>query len=433
MRNIKAPVSCLLLLALTGCQSAMPLMSRMSAPNLLRSQAAARARNPMTLIQQYHAPLQQRNPQLVQLKYQAMAESPFAFYRATAFLFYNDLKSETALSGPRVPLQGDFHLENMGTYLTAQGGFAYDLNDFDEAVTGPSSWDLARLAVSIHLAADQTGFKFKERQELIAYFLQRYQAHLQDIQRQPALMQQPLDERYLDEKAGNQVAQARQRFSRPQWLNDMTDGRRFRIDNDKLLAVSAAERQNVAASFAAYASARREGAAFFTLKDVAARVAGKGSLGRYRYVGLFEGRTASPQDDVILELKEAIVPSAAYAGVSRSANEAVRIVKAFQSSLPGADPYLGATAYHSPAGQLPVYVRELLPKETVNLDKVNKTKEYQGLLDSTALIIARMHARSGQVAALIQATPALVPAIQAFADSYADTVASDWKTFKSSR
>lgn len=431
--NLKSTASCLLLLALAGCQSNLPLVGANRAPLSYQSMAARSARNPMTLIQQYHAPLQQRNPNLVKRKYQAMAESPFAFYRATAFLFYNDLKSETSLTGPKVPLQGDFHLENMGTYLTAQGGFAYDLNDFDEAITGPNSWDLARLAVSVHLAADETGFKFKERQELIAYFLQRYMTHLQDIQRQPGLLNAPLDERYLDEKAGNQVTQARQGFSRAKWLSDMTDGRRFRIDNDKLLAVSAAERQNVAASFTAYASARREGAAFFTLKDVAARVAGKGSLGRYRYVGLFEGRTASAQDDVILELKEAIVPSASYAGVSRSRNEAVRVVQAYQSSLPGADPYLGATAFNAPEGQLPAYIRELLPKETVNLEKVNKTKEYQGFLDSAALIIARMHARSGQTAALLQQTPALIPAIQAFADTYADTVASDWKTFKSSR
>ena len=90
------------------------------------------SRDLMGLIQRFHANLVQRDPALIQLKYQAMAEDPFAFYRATAFLFYNDLKSETALkAGVTVPLQGDFHLENMGTYRTSQGTFAYDLNDFD--------------------------------------------------------------------------------------------------------------------------------------------------------------------------------------------------------------------------------------------------------------------------------------------------------------
>ncbi|HEY9840026.1 MAG TPA: DUF2252 family protein [Candidatus Obscuribacterales bacterium] len=429
-------LSLLLALVLLSCQSPFPPQLQggfRGQPTLFQRQGAGRVRDPMPLIRQYHTPLQERNPELIQLKYQAMAESPFAFYRATAFLFYSDLKAETALAAaPQVPLQGDFHLENMGTYLTAQNTFAYDLNDFDEAVTGPNSWDLARLAVSIHLAADETGFKFKERQELIAHFLQSYLAQLQQIQRQPALLQQSLDERFLDEKAATQVSEARKRFSRPDWLAEMTDGRRFRLD-DKIRPVTAQERQLIAAALAAYAGSRREGVGFFTLKDAASRIAGKGSLGRYRYITLIEGRSASPQDDLILEIKEAISPSATYAGAPRAHNEATRIVQAFQSSIPGADPLLGITRLSTPQGALPAYVRELLPKETVNLEKVNKTKEYQGFLNSTALIIARMHARSGQSAALLQQTPRLLPAIQEFADRYAETVASDWKSFKNSR
>ncbi len=391
------------------------------------------SRDPMPLIQQFHSSLVARNPELIKLKYQAMRESPFVFYRATAFLFYHDIKTEASLAtGPKVPLQGDFHLENMGTYMTNQGKFAYDLNDFDEAVTGPNTWDLARLAVSVHLAADETGFKFSDRQKLIAHFLQRYLIHLQTLQQQPALLNQTLDERSLDEKAGTQVVEARKRFSRAAWLQEMTDGRRFRYD-DKVLAISATERQTLNAAVQAYARTRPEGIAFYTLKDGASRIAGKGSLGRYRYVALIEGRSPAAADDLILEVKEAIVPSAAYAGISRSRNEAERIVSAYKNALPGADPFLGVSSLSTPAGALPAYVRELLPKETVNLEKVNKAKEYEGFLDSTALIIARLHARSGQSAALLQQTPKLIPAIQSFADTYAETVASDWKTFSSSR
>lgn len=428
----------LLSLLLLSCQSPIPQQGQLgqsgAQPARFQSFGNKRsARDPMPQIQQFHAPLLTRNPELVKLKYQAMSESPFIFYRATAFLFYSDIKAEAALaSGPKVPLQGDFHLENMGTYITSQGGFAYDLNDFDEAVTGSNAWDLARLAVSVHLAADETGFKMGDRQKLIAHFLQRYLVHLQNLQKQPALMNQVLDERYLDEKAATQVAEARKRFTRAAWLQEMTDGRRFRLD-DKILALSAAERQVLTTSLQAYARTRTEGQAFYTLKDGASRIAGKGSLGRYRYIALIEGRTPAATDDLILEIKEAIVPSAAYAGVARSRNEAERIVTAYKTALPGPDPFLGISTLTTPAGILPAYVRELLPKETVNLEKVNKAKEYEGFLDSSALIIARLHSRSGQAAALLQQTPKLIPAIQTFADSYAETVASDWKAFKSSR
>ncbi|PKL74719.1 MAG: hypothetical protein CVV27_19055, partial [Candidatus Melainabacteria bacterium HGW-Melainabacteria-1] len=373
----------LLLLTLVSCQAPLPQPAQFGANRspLFQRQGAARLRDPMPLIRQFHAPLIARNPELVQLKYQAMAADPFAFYRATAFLFYSDLKAETALSqAPRVPLQGDFHLENMGTYLSSDGRFGYDLNDFDEAVSGPAGWDLARLAVSIHLAADMTGFGFKDRQKLIGHFLGAYQAQLQKIQRQPALLQQLLDERYLDEKAAKQVVKARE-FSRVAWLTEMVQGRGFAL-NDKVRPISPAERQAVAAALQAYAGSRREGTAFFALKDAASRIAGKGSLGRYRYLALIEGRSPAPVDDLILEIKEAIVPSASYAGVSRSRNEAERIVMAFRSALPGVDPLLGSTSLKTPAGVLPAYVRELLPKETVNLEKLNKTKEYEGMLNS---------------------------------------------------
>lgn len=412
---------------LLACSCAGP---RLMPPQGGNFQAFGTARrNVMSLVQRYHAELMQRSPELVQYKYQAMTESPFVFYRATDFLFYNDVKSDADLAGGiNVPLQGDFHLENMGTYLVSNGTFAYDLNDFDEAVTGPNTWDLGRLAVSIHLAADEVGISKGKRQELIAYFLQRYLAHLQEIQRQPGLLQVALDERYLSGKAAEQVTQARQRFDRADWIDEMTrDEGGFKFD-DKIRPLSAQERPIVQQALARYVASRREGPAFFALKDAASRVAGKGSLGRYRYIVLVEGPSSSWKDDLILEIKEAITPSATWAGVPNSNDNALRIVQAYQRFLPGADPYLGVTRI----GSLPAYVRELLPKETVNLDKVNKTSEYEAFLDSVALIIARAHARGGQVNALVQTTPALIPGIQAFADRYADQVVADFQSFRAS-
>ncbi|MGV3523981.1 MAG: DUF2252 family protein [Candidatus Sericytochromatia bacterium] len=431
MKASRAVCLSLSLLLLAACQNSPPPAYRSAFPGAqVRSQASSpmRNRDVLSLIQTYHQPLQQRSPELVALKYTAMRESAFAFYRATAFLYYQDLKQETPLaSGPSVPLQGDFHLENMGTYLTSRGEFAYDLNDFDEAVQGPAAWDLARLAISIHLAAEPVGLKKSERQELIAHFLNRYVAQLQNVQRQPGILQQVLDERLLSEKPAQQVQQARTRFSRSAWLQEMTDGRRLRL-NDKVRAISASEAQRVSAGVQLYARSRREDPRFFTLKDSASRIAGKGSLGRYRYLALVEGASLSPSDDLILEIKEAASPSAAYALPSRSVNQASRIVQAWQQGVPGADPYLGVTALD----QLPAYVRELLPKETVNLEKVNKAKEYRDLLESVALIIARLHARSGHIPALLQQAQSQNRLIAAFADSYTEQVQADFEAFRRS-
>lgn len=388
--------------------------------------AAAGTRDLMGLMQRYHAPLLQRDPALIQLKYQAMTESPFVFYRATAFLFYNDLKNEAALNaGVTVPLQGDFHLENMGTYRTAMGNFAYDLNDFDEAVSGPHSWDLARMAVSIHLAAAELGLNVQARQALIAHFFQRYLAHLQQIQAQPALLNQPLDERFLSEKPAKQVQQARERFDRAAWLAEMTRAGRFAY-GDKLLPLAPDALQTVKSALTTYAQTRREGPAFFGLKDAASRIAGKGSLGRYRFVALIEGPSPSDKDDLILEIKEAAPPSAVYAGVPSNGDNGQRIVQAYRYFLPQSDPYVGSTQI----GKLPAYVREFLPDESVNLKKIKQASEYEAFLDSVALIIARAHARSGQVSALLQKTPALLPELGQFADRYYEQVLSDYQTFR---
>lgn len=377
-------------------------------------------------VEKYHAPLIQRNPGLVQLKYAAMKSSAFAFYRATAFIFYRDMASQKELNqATTVPLQGDFHLENLGTYRTAAGDFAYDLNDFDEAVVGPFTWDIARLGVSIYLAADEVGLKKSDQEEMVGYFLKAYQSALAAIQKNPSLLNMPLNERYLSEKPAEQVTQARQRFSRAAWLQEMAPSSRFALGN-KIQPVPAAESQTLQQAIQGYVASRREGPAFFAVKDTAVRIAGKGSLGRYRYIVLMEGPSASPQDDLILEFKEATTPSASYAGQRSSGDDGQRIVSAYRQMLPQADPYLGATRL----GSLSAYVRELLPDESVNLEKVNKVSEYRDFLDSVALIIARAHSRTGQ-AARIQAEMSQQEAqLMAFIESYNSQVKQDYQNFQ---
>lgn len=59
-----------------------------------------------------------REPERLALKYRAMAKSPFAFFRGTAHLFWEDLsKSRSALpDSPLVWTCGDLHLENFGSF-----------------------------------------------------------------------------------------------------------------------------------------------------------------------------------------------------------------------------------------------------------------------------------------------------------------------------
>lgn len=415
------------LLVFTSCanQSAPALQGQNQ--GLMRA-AATHKRDPLPLIRKFHAALITRAPALVQLKYQAMQESPFAFYRATAFLYYQDVAPIAALQSPiQILQQGDFHLENLGTYY-ARNTYAYDLNDFDEAFQGPWVWELARCAVSVQLAAAEAGFSKSERDELVAHLSTRYLAHLQALTQQPGSLSQPLSAAFVTEKPRKALEKAAQ-YNPTEWIAEMTVNGRFR-PSDKVQPVSPAIAQEVAAAVANYAAQRRENSGFFRVKDTATRIAGKGSLGLYRYLALVEGPTPAPADDHILEIKEAITPSAQVLQ-RRTSENGTRIVKAFHYFLPSPDPLLGTTHIH----RQEAYVRELLPKETVNLEKLNKKSEYRDFLDTVALVAARAHARSQQGARILQeaqSPQALHQRIGTFAQSYAAQVESDFETFRRS-
>jgi hypothetical protein len=94
-------------------------------------------------------------PADLKLKHTRMAESPFAFLRAT-FYRWSQLWPRICpelVSVPEVLGVGDLHVENFGTWRDAEGRLGWGVNDFDEACRLPHANDLVRLAVSARLAA----------------------------------------------------------------------------------------------------------------------------------------------------------------------------------------------------------------------------------------------------------------------------------------
>ena len=88
----------------------------------------------------------------VRRKLEALATSPFAFFRGTFHLMVRDLfKARVPLAAPAAPdglIVGDLHLENFGVYRGATGGLCFDVNDFDDVGFGPVDLDLKRLCTS---------------------------------------------------------------------------------------------------------------------------------------------------------------------------------------------------------------------------------------------------------------------------------------------
>jgi hypothetical protein len=155
--------------------------------------------------------------------------------------------------------------------------------------------------------------------------------------------------------------------------------------------------------------------------DVAVRVVGTGSLGRFRYAALLSGKGEKVGKELVLELKEARPSSLEPSGLSEA--QAVRVVR-HERVLQGASPaYLGTTACFG----LPFVVRELQPTEGKLEAAALKPTELDEVCGALGLVLGRGHRR---VALDLEARTAgrgraISRLMTAFALRYAELVCED--------
>ncbi|MBW8724138.1 MAG: DUF2252 family protein [Inquilinus limosus] len=205
---------------------------------------------------------EQLGRQLVQAdldrKHRRMEDSDFLFLRATCFRW-----TETAhelcpglMDAPRVIAVGDAHIGNFGLWRDADGRLIWGVNDFDEAAETSYALDLVRLAASALLARGRD--RSVSIDEISAAILGGYVEGL----RAPAAF--VLERRHL-------------------WLRDLV----LASDEERERFWSALEQLPRAPAPRAY---REVLAAALPDSDLtmttARRVAGLGSLGRPRWVGM---------------------------------------------------------------------------------------------------------------------------------------------------
>jgi uncharacterized protein (DUF2252 family) len=90
----------------------------------------------------------------LEAKHEAMRSAPFPFLRATYYRWAQTWGKAcgAAARAPRVLAVGDLHVENFGTWRDIEGRLIWGINDFDEAWRLPYTNDLIRLATSALLA-----------------------------------------------------------------------------------------------------------------------------------------------------------------------------------------------------------------------------------------------------------------------------------------
>jgi uncharacterized protein (DUF2252 family) len=247
-----------------------------------------------------------RQPELVKRQLRRIDESVFAFFRGTDHLFgqgWTTLKP--ASPGRAVLCCGDLHLENFGAYQTEEGDYRFDINDFDEALTAPCSFDLARCTASILLAGEEWGLSPLQATGIALSFLDHYKAAIAESVKTgvigeiaPRTGEGPVWDLLNTTAMGTQA-----KLLDRQTELKKNGKRRIIRDPDKHPDVPEKEAEEVRRAVEEFGAAAKKPAVCQVL-DVTSRIAGIGSLGLLRYTVLIEGG-GSPDKNRLLDVKEA--------------------------------------------------------------------------------------------------------------------------------
>ncbi len=241
-----------------------------------------------------------RLPEFLRLKYQAMYDDKYRFFRATAHLFFEDIPKMSFLhSSPLVWICGDLHLENYGSYKGDNRLAYFNVNDFDECLLGPCLFDIVRMLCSIYVASDNLHVSKKDADYLVQYYTDNYfnkleQGYIRVLEKETA---KGIMKKFLREIEGRK----RKKFLAKKTI--IEKGRRkFKIDDNHLSRLSKTDKEQLSSLYSKWAKSMPD-AAFYRLKDIAFRIAGTSSLGLRRYAVLIEGY-GSPDGNFLLDLKE---------------------------------------------------------------------------------------------------------------------------------
>ncbi len=393
--------------------------------------------DPLSLLSEQN---RSRLAHLVPLRYQRMIVSPFTFLRGAAIVMAQDLVT-TPVTGIHAQLCGDAHLNNFGIYATPERNQVFDVNDFDETLSGPWEWDIKRLAASIVLGGRANGFLAATNKRAVVSCVQSYREHMWQycnmchidvwysrIDYESSLQfVHPTFRWYITK----QREKSRQRSSLQVFpkLTIQVDGRDTFKDDPPLIAHLADEElaQQLSGLVVAYRPTVQEDRQVLLSKyhcvDIAQKVVGVGSVGTRCYVALLLGNDSN--DPLLLQIKEAqnsVLER--HLGPSVYPNHAQRVVCGQRLMQAASDLFLGWTRLDS----TDYYVRQLRDmKLTVNIETLTP----DGFIEYCRFCgwaLARAHARSGdsaQISGYLGRSNVFDRAIAVFAETYADQTERD--------
>jgi uncharacterized protein (DUF2252 family) len=382
-----------------------------------------------------------RVPALIQLKYELMAGSPFAYFRGAAPVMAADL-SVLPNAGILAQICGDAHVRNLGAFAAPDGKLVFDINDFDETIHAPFEWDLKRMAASLVLAGRASGHKESACGGAVEKFILRYCGQMKEFAEMPHLEVGRYQVHRIGLVAPVHAALLKAERATPQHaLEQLTEptgkkagsSRRFRENKPMLTRVTGGKAEKVLASLKAYRKMlepqRQHLLTFYRPIDVAFKVVGTGSVGLRDYCIYFEGN--GPEDPLFLQIKEE--PESCYTPYLPSAHpdphNGKRVADGQRAMQLQSDPFLGWTQI----GGRHYLVRQLNDhKGSIDLTDLN-SDGLEAYGEVCGELLARGHARSGDplvLAGYLGSGAGFATALAQFGSCYADQTEKDWEDLR---
>src|ERR1700743_3694359 len=373
-------------------------------------------------------------PDKVQMKYEAMAENAFRFFRGTCHLFYEDLAAAEPLPlSPLAWICGDLHIENFGSYKGDNKLIYFDLNDFDEALLAPASYETVRMVTSIFIAFDNLGFEEEKALKMAQLFMKTYSATLakgKAISIEPRTAKGIVCD-FLTAATKNtykDLLKKRTISKKKSIMLSLEDERHFKLDK--------ALRRDLKAHINEWIKTSSDGPYNYKVVSTVFRLAGTGSIGVKRYLFLLKS-TNTKNHYLLLDMKQARPSSVQpYVPVQQLAwdTEAARVIGVQQRMQNVSAALLSTTEFRGES----FMIQELQPvKDSIKFKQLKDYRDMYQVIDDMASLTASAQLRSGgrQGAGNLDELMAFgadhgwQEAVIAYAEKYAGTIKKYYKEY----
>jgi uncharacterized protein (DUF2252 family) len=327
------------------------------------------------------------------LKFDLMRQNVFRFFRGCCHLFYEDLaKSGNFPTGPVAWISGDPHLENFGSFRADNDQVYFDLNDFDEAILAPVTWEIVRLACSVYVGFQSLHISAAKAEKMVRLLLKSYTETL--AAGRADYVEKATAQGIICDFLERVGRRKRKRILRKR----TTFGKRkvqLLLANPKHIKLGKKVKDELCSEVQSWLKVDESSPYNYLVRDVLFRLAGTGSVGLERYVFLLKTSNAVGPKYMLLDMKEATRSSLSeYVACQQPQwpSEAERVVtlqKRMQNRCPA---LLSVMKYKGKS----FIMQEMQPtKDNINFTLLkDRYRDMYSVIDKMAVLTASAHIRS---------------------------------------